>query len=157
MSEAKKIIIVAMTRDRVIGLDGKMPWHISDDLKLFKRITLGGTVVMGRTTYQSIGQPLPRRNNLVVSTNLKELSGVTVCPTFDEAVKKAEGFGGDIFFIGGASIYRQALPIADEMHVSWVKPDHAGDTYFPEFDLDSWQETEKNEYPDFVHIFYRRK
>ncbi|MBI4726867.1 dihydrofolate reductase [candidate division TA06 bacterium] len=157
MSGPEKIIIVAMTRGRVIGLNGKMPWHIPADLKLFKKLTLGGTVIMGRTTYDSIGKPLPQRNNIIVSATVKELPGATVCPTFEEAVKKAEGFGRDIFFIGGASIYQQALAMADQMHVSWVKQDFEGDTYFPEFDLNRWQETETKEYPEFTHIGYRRK
>lgn len=157
MSGAKKIIIVAMTKDRVIGLNGKMPWHISDDLKIFKRLTMGGTVVMGRATYESIGKTLSNRNNILLSTKAKEIPGVEVCPTFEKAVEKAEGLGRDLFFIGGASIYKQALPIADWMHISWVKQEYPGDTHFPEFCLDLWQETEKTEYPEFTHITYRRK
>ena len=157
MSGSKKIIIVAMTKDRVIGLNGKMPWHISDDLKLFKKITLGGTVVMGRTTYKSMGKPLSKRDNIVVSATAKEIPGVTVCPSFESAVKAAEGLGKDIFFIGGASIYKQALAMADEMHVSWVKQGYPGDTWFPEFDQGLWQEIEKNDNPVFTHIMYSRK
>lgn len=157
MTIPEKIIIVAMTRDRVIGLDGKMPWHISDDMKLFKKITLGGTVIMGRTTFESIGKPLPGRNNIVVSATVKEISGSTVFPAFEEAVKKAEALGSKIFFIGGASIYKQALPLARALHVSWVKQEYAGDTHFPEFDLNLWQEKEKNEYPEFTHVLYQRK
>ncbi|MDO9392183.1 MAG: dihydrofolate reductase [bacterium] len=154
---SEKTIIVAMTRDRVIGLEGKMPWHISDDLKLFKKITLGGTVIMGRTTFESIGKPLPGRNNIVVSTTVKEIPGSTVCPALEDAVKKAEALGSKIFFIGGASIYKQALPLASAMLVSWVKQEYAGDTCFPDFDLNCWQEKEKNEYPEFTQILYRRK
>ncbi|MDO9068323.1 MAG: dihydrofolate reductase [Deltaproteobacteria bacterium] len=157
MTKPEKIIIVAMTRDRVIGLNGRMPWHISDDLKLFKRITLGGTVIMGRTTFQSIGKPLPGRNNIVVSATVKDIPGATVCQTFEEAVKKAEVLGQKIFFIGGASIYRQALAIADAMHVSWVMHKYSGDTHFPKFDMSLWQEKEKNECPEFTHILYQRK
>ncbi len=157
MSGPQKTIIVAMTRNRVIGLNGKMPWHISDDLKLFKRLTLGGTVIMGRTTFESIGKTLPGRNNIVVSATVKEIPGATVCQDFEKAVKKAEGLERDIFFIGGASIYKQALSLADAMHVSWVKQEYAGDTRFPEFDLALWQEIENNEYPEFTHILYRRQ
>jgi dihydrofolate reductase len=156
MSKPEKIIIVAMTRDRVIGLKGRMPWHISDDLKLFKRITLGGTVIMGRATFESIGKALPGRNNIVVSATVKEIPGATVCRTFEEAVQKAESPGQKIFFIGGASIYKQALPISDTMHVSWVKQEYAGDTHFPEFDPDQWQEEEKTEYPEFIYVLYRK-
>jgi dihydrofolate reductase len=157
MSKPEKIIIVAMTRDRVIGLKGRMPWHISDDLKLFKRITLGGTVIMGRVTYESIGKPLAKRSNIVVSSTAREIPGVTVCRTFEEAEKKAEELGQKIFFIGGASIYKQALAVADGMHVSWVKQEYPGDTFFPEFDQGRWQEIEKNECPEFIHILYQRK
>jgi dihydrofolate reductase len=157
MSQPKKIIIVAMTRDRVIGLDGKMPWHISEDLKLFKKITLGATVIMGRTTYESMGKPLSQRDNIVVSTTIKELPGASVCLTFDDAVEKAGNLGREIFFIGGASIYKQALPLADAMHVSWVKQEYAGDTQFPEFDVNLWQEKEINVYPEFTHVLYQRK
>jgi len=157
MSGIQKIIVVAMTKDQVIGLNGKMPWHISDDLKLFKKITLGGTVIMGRTTFESIGKPLPGRNNIVVSATVKEIPGSTVCQDFEEAVKKAEALGSKIFFIGGASIYKQALHLADALHVSWIKQDYAGDTRFPEFDPSGWQEIERNEYPEFTHIKYRRQ
>ena len=157
MNVSKKIIIVAMTKDRVIGLNGKMPWHISGDLKLFKKLTLGGTVIMGRTTYESMGKPLPKRNNIVVSATAKEIPGVTICPSFEAAVKKAEDLGQNIFFIGGASIYKQAMAAADEMHVSWVKQEYPGDTFFPEFDQGLWLEVEKNENPEFTHSHYRRK
>lgn len=154
MTGLQKIIIVAMTRERVIGLNGKMPWHISDDLKLFKKLTLGNTVIMGRATYDSIGKPLPKRDNIIVSAKVREIMGAVVCPTLESAVEKAENLGRDIFFIGGASIYRQALSIADQMHVSLIKQEHKGDTYFPEFDLSLWQEAERTEYPEFTHVLY---
>ena len=157
MTIPEKIIIVAMTKDRVIGLNGKMPWHISDDLKLFKKLTLGGTVIMGRATYESIGKPLSGRNNIVVSATVTVIPEATVCPTFEAAVEKAEALGRDIFFIGGASIYKQAISVADCMHVSWVKQEYAGDTRFPEFDMRLWIEFEKEEYPEFTHILYHRK
>jgi dihydrofolate reductase len=157
MSQPKKIIIVAMTRDRVIGLNGKMPWHISGDLKLVKRLTQGNTLVMGCNTFDSLGRTLPNRNNIVVSAMAREIPGAIVCLSFDEAVKRAEGLGRDIFFFGGASIYKQALAMTDEMHVSWVKGEYPGDTFFPEFDQGLWQEIEKNEHPEFTHIHYRRK
>ncbi|MDI6740549.1 MAG: dihydrofolate reductase [Candidatus Edwardsbacteria bacterium] len=153
----KKIIIVAMTKDHVIGKSGKMPWHISDDLKLFKKLTTGNTVIMGRTTYESIGKPLPKRTNIVVSATVKEIPGAEVCATFEDAVKKAEGLRRDIFFIGGASIYKQALPIADAMHVSWVKQQYAGDARFPEFDLARWEKVSEEDYPEFIHALYQRK
>jgi dihydrofolate reductase len=128
----RKIIIVAMTKDRVIGKDGTLPWHIPDDLKLFRKLTTGNTVVMGRTTYDSIGKPLRDRNNIVVTRSVRAIPGAVVCATFEDAVTEAEGLEKDIFFIGGASIYRQALPVANAMHVSWVKKEYAGDIRFPD-------------------------
>lgn len=152
----QKIIIVAMTRDRVIGAGGKMPWHIPDDLRLFKLLTFGQTVVMGRRTFESIGRPLSNRANIVVSTTLGPRPRVDVCATFEDAVTKAEGLGRDIFFIGGAEVYQRALAAADELRVSWIKADHPGDTLFPEFDLSRWEKVSEEEYPDFTHVAYRR-
>jgi dihydrofolate reductase len=153
----KKIIIVAMTASRVIGRDGKMPWHIPGDLQLFKSLTFGQTVVMGRKTFESIGRPLSNRANIVVSRTMEPKPRVEVCATFGDAVRKAEGLGRDIFFIGGAAVYQQALAIADEMRVSWIKSDQPGDAFFPEFDRSSWEKVSEQDYPDFTHAAYQRK
>jgi dihydrofolate reductase len=153
----KKIIIVAMTKDRVIGKDGGMPWHISGDLKLLKKLTTGNTVIMGRTTYDSIGKPLPDRNNIVVSNTVKEIPGAEVCASFEDAVATAEGLDRDIFLFGGASIYRQALPMADAMYISWIKQDYQGDTQFPDFDRSQWEMVSEQDHPDFIHTVYQRK
>jgi dihydrofolate reductase len=152
-----KAIIVAMTRDRVIGINGRLPWHISEDLRLFKTLTLGNTVIMGRTTFDSIGKPLPKRTNIVVSSRELDAPSVIRCRDFAEALREADKVGHDVFFIGGASIYRQALPIADAMHVSWIKQDYQGDTTFPEFDPSQWEPAEETEYPDFRYVRYRKR
>lgn len=153
----KKIIIVAMTRGRVIGRGGQMPWHLSEDLKLFKAATFGNTVVMGRKTFQSIGRPLPNRNNIVISRTMAAAPGITVCPAFEDAVRAAEGSGRDVFFIGGAAVYQRALALADELRVSWVAADHDGDTLFPAYDESQWQEASRREHPGFTHVVYQRK
>lgn len=153
----KKIIIVAMTRGRVIGRDGTMPWHLSEDLKLFKAATFGNTVVMGRKTFESIGKPLPNRNNIVISRTMGPAPGLTVCPTFEDAVRAAAGIGRDVFFIGGAAVYQRALALADELRVSWVAADHDGDTLFPAYDPAQWQQVSARDYPDFTHVVYQRK
>jgi dihydrofolate reductase len=157
LNTPKKIIIVAMTRDRVIGMGGKMPWHITDDLQLFKRLTFGQTLVMGRKTYESIGRPLPNRLNLVVSTTMGPRPNVEVCASFVDAITKAESIDRDTFFIGGAAVYQRALAVAGELRVSWVKADHAGDTFFPEFDRSLWETVSEQDYPDFIHTLYQRK
>ncbi len=156
MSNAEKCIIVAMTRDRVIGKDNQMPWHLPEDLKLFKKLTSGNTVIMGRRTYQSIGKPLPNRNNIVVSRSPMDIPGGTACQSMDQALAQAEEYGKKIFFIGGAEIYRQALPLADFLCVSWLKQDCAGDTKFPEFDETEWERLSETDYKEFTNILYKK-
>ncbi|HTY09421.1 MAG TPA: dihydrofolate reductase [Candidatus Edwardsbacteria bacterium] len=152
----QKSIIVAMTRGRVIGIGGRLPWHISEDLRLFKMLTLGHTVVMGRTTFDSIGKPLPKRSNIVLSSRELAVPGVIHCRDFAEALREADKIGHDVFFIGGASVYAQALSVADAMHVSWVKQDYQGDAYFPEFDPAQWTAAEETDYPDFTYTRYQK-
>ena len=156
MISLEKYIIVAMTKDRVIGKDNKMPWHLPEDLKLFKKLTSGNTVIMGRRTYESIGRPLPNRNNIVISRSNADISGVVVCRSMEEAVTRAEEFGQKIFFIGGSEVYRQALPLADYLYISWLKQDCAGDTKFPEFDKSEWERLSETEYPEFTNILYKK-
>lgn len=125
--------IVAMTHDRVIGRDGTLPWHLPDDLKFFKRTTHGHPVVMGRTTYESIGRPLPGRRNVVLTRNPDwQAEGVDVIHAPDEL--SALSLEGKVFIIGGAKVYAELLDKLDELLVTWVHEPHAGDTYFPAFE-----------------------
>jgi len=132
-------LIAAMTKKRVIGKDNKLPWHISEDLKNFKRLTSGNTVIMGRKTFDSIGKPLPNRHNIVVSRSVSAIDGVDVCHSFEDAVEKAKSYGKDIFVIGGNSMYGLALPMADKMFISHVKKEYEGDAYFPDWNQDEWE------------------
>jgi dihydrofolate reductase len=151
-------IIAAMTRDRVIGKDNAMPWHIPEEFKHFKKITTGHTLIMGRKTFESLGGPLPRRNTIVVSRSFsEETEGIDVCRTLSEAVEKAKSYGKKIFIAGGAAIYRQALPLADKLYLSYIKKDYDGDTYFPEFEESEWEVTEEEDHPEFVFVVYERK
>ena len=150
-------IVAAMTRDRVIGLGDRLPWDLPEDLHLFKRLTIGGTVVMGRKTYQSIGQPLPKRQNIVLSRSLTDLPGVIVCNSFTEGLETGRQFGQPVFILGGAELYRKALPIASGLHISWVKGSFAGSVYFPEFDLAEWMVVEEQDYSGFRYVKYLRK
>ena len=150
-------IVAAMTRDRVIGLNDRLPWDLPEDLHLFKRLTIGGTVVMGRKTYESIGQPLPERQNIVLSRTLNDLPGVIVCNSFTEGLETGRQFGQPVFILGGAELYQKALPIASGLHISWIKGAFAGSVYFPEFDLAEWMVTEEQDYSGFRYVKYLRK
>ncbi len=150
-------IIAAMAKNRVIGKNNQLPWHLPDDLKNFKNFTAGNTVVMGHKTFLSIGRPLPNRNNVVISSLLPPTSGVDICKSFEEGMEKARSYGREIFISGGASVYAQALPVADRMFLSYVKKDYDGDVFFPEFNQDDWNIEQKTDFPDFELVKYVRK
>ena len=125
------IAIAAMSRNRVIGADGRIPWHISEDLKFFKRTTLGHIIVMGRKTYDSLGKPLPGRENWVVSREA-DIAGVTVLRSFDAIEEPTDG--RQLYIIGGAQLYAALLPRCSELLLTRIDRDVAGDTFFPEFE-----------------------
>lgn len=125
------IAIAAMSRERVIGLDGKIPWHLSADLRFFKRTTLGHVVVMGRRTFESLGKPLPGRENWVVSTTAAP-EGVRVWRSPDEIVPP--GDGRELYVIGGARLYAALMPRCRELLLTHVDFQVRGDTWFPEFE-----------------------
>jgi len=140
-------LVVAMARNGVIGKDGGLPWHLPDDLKHFKRLTLDHTVIMGRKTFEEIRRPLANRRNVVISRNPDfRPSGVTVVPSLAEAL--ALGATEDeVFVIGGGEIYRQALPLADRLDLTVVHADVDGDTTFPPFDVNGWVLESEEDHP----------
>lgn len=150
-------LIAAMTRDRVIGSQAKLPWDLPEELQLFKRLTLGGTVMMGRKTFESIGKALPGRQNIVLSRHLQEREGVEIFPSFIEGLAAADKHGKQVFVIGGAGVYQKSLPITSEMHISWIEERYQGDVYFPDFDLNEWRVAEETNYPGFTYTHYIRK
>jgi dihydrofolate reductase len=125
------IAIAAMSRNRVIGVDGRIPWHISEDLKFFKRTTLGHIIVMGRKTYDSIGKPLPGRENWVVSREA-DIAGVRVLRSFDAITEPTDG--RQLYIIGGAQLYAALLPRCTELLLTRINNEVEGDTFFPEFE-----------------------
>jgi dihydrofolate reductase len=149
-------IIVAMTRNGVIGQAGRLPWDLPADRRLFRQLTTGNTVIMGRLTFASLPGALAERHNLVVSRTSQRLPGATVCPGFRDALAVGGRLGRPIFVIGGVELYRQALPIADTLYVSWVDGDYPGDRHFPPFDQAAWQPVATTAYPGFQHVVYRR-
>jgi len=155
--ESRKIILVAMTKDRVIGREGRIPWHISEELRLFRDLTVGHAVLMGRRTFESIGHPLPGRLNIVLSRTLEPTPGVVVCAGLREGLAEGDARGGKTFIIGGRQVYEEALPIADTLRISWIPGHYAGDVYFPPFSLSDWEEIGSLDYPGFRHASYRRR
>jgi dihydrofolate reductase len=133
--------IVAMTPDRVIGRAGTLPWHLPEDLAFFKRVTSGHPIVMGRKTFESIGRPLPKRRNIVLTRDRTwSAPGVEVIHGPEE-LKELPGLEGRVFVIGGSEIYAAFLPVLDDLLVSHVFAEHEGDTRFPEFE-DGFPESE---------------
>lgn len=152
-------IIVAMTEERVIGKDNKLPWHLPEDLTNFKKLTLDNTIIMGRKTYESIPKkfrPLANRNNMVVSRTMPTEAGIDICPSLEEALTIAQSYGKEIFIAGGASIYQQILPIADRMYISQIKKNYPGDSYFPEFDQQNWKVAAEQDFTEFKLIIYNK-
>ncbi|HRP62404.1 MAG TPA: dihydrofolate reductase [Phycisphaerales bacterium] len=137
-------IIVAMSENRVIGRGGGLPWHLPDDLRHFKRTTKGHVVVMGRRTFDSIGRmPLPGRTNIIITRDRNyEAPGAQVSHSFAEAVTLAQRCAppdAEVFVLGGADIFRLALPVAHKLYLTLVHATIEGDVHFPEFDLTAWR------------------
>jgi len=157
--------IVAKTRNNVIGRDNKMPWHISDDLKYFKKITTGHTIVMGRKNYESIGRPLPGRTNIVITRDpCYTCCGCIVVNDIQKAIDYAKRHNEtELFIIGGGQIYEQTKNLWDKMYITEIDVDLDGDVFFPDMDFSKWKlidkecknKSEKNEY-DFCFTLYER-
>ena len=147
------VIIAAVADNGVIGAAGKIPWHLPDDLKRFKRLTLGHPILMGRKTFVSLGKPLPGRRNLVL-TRGPDISGVECFASLD-AVLAACRDAATVFIIGGAEIYQQALPLADVLLLTHVHRQVDGDTKFPEFDQARWREVAREDFHDYSFVEYR--
>ena len=138
-------IIVAMSQNYVIGIKNKLPWHISADLKNFKKITLGHPVIMGRKTYDSIGKPLKDRDNIVISRdNSLKIDHVEVVDSLEKAVFKTAD-SPEVFIIGGQQIYQIALPLATHMYVTKVDGNFEGDAYFPDYIQEEWREVARED------------
>ncbi len=150
-------IIVAVAQNGAIGCHNKLLWHISEDLQRFKRLTMGCPIIMGRLTFQSIGRPLPGRENIVISRQRGlEIEGCTVVNSLDEALERA-GREGEVWVIGGGQIYEQALAVADRMYVTFVAQSPEGDTFFPPISASEWREAKREDFDGFSFVDYERK
>jgi dihydrofolate reductase len=149
--------IVAMTSDRVIGQNGTLPWHLPEDLAFFKKTTSGHPIIMGRKTYESIGRPLPKRRNIVLTRDPHwSAAGVEVIHSPEELGQLPE-LAGRAFIIGGSEIYALFLPLLDDLLVSHVLENHPGDTYLPDFEKQFPQVEILETHPGFQVRRYSRK
>lgn len=154
-----------MDENRVIGKENQLPWHLPEDLKFFKRVTMGHPIAMGRKTHESIGRVLPGRENIIITRQKGyESEGCTVFYSIEDFVKYCREQSDEIFVIGGAEIFKETFPYADRLYITHIHEKFAGDTFFPEFDPKQWEQIscekgikdEKNPY-DYEFRIYDRK
>jgi dihydrofolate reductase len=137
-------LIVAMAKNRLIGANNTLPWHLPADLQHFKALTMGHHIIMGRKTYESIGKPLPGRTSVVVTRNANYFApNVIVVKSLDDAIESC-GNDDEIFVIGGAELYFQAVTLADRIYLTEIDADFQGDAYFTELDSRQWRESARN-------------
>ena len=140
-------IIAALGRNRVIGSENSIPWKLPADMKRFRELTTGKPVIMGRKTFESIGRPLPNRANIIITTDKNyRADSCIVVHSVDEALKAAKG--SEIMVIGGSQIYKQFLPTANRMYLTFIDKEFEGDAYFPEYSEHEWKETSREEHVD---------
>ncbi len=152
-------LVAAIARNGVIGADGGIPWHLPDDQRRFKELTIGHVVVMGRVTYESIGRPLPGRTTVVVTRSAGWGAGdygVLVAPSVAAALAIAATIDEEVFVVGGTRVYDEALPFADRLELTWVDAEPEGDAWFPAVDWAAWREVAREEHDGWSAVSYER-
>lgn len=152
-------IVAAVARNGVIGVDGGLPWRLPDELALFKELTLGHVLVMGRRTYESVGRPLPGRTTIVVTGNPEwdaSAEGVLRAGSVGEALEVAARLDEEVFVVGGAGVYDASLPSADRLALTFVDAEPRGDTRFPEVDWTQWHEVARRKGQGWEHVTFER-
>ncbi|WP_102349298.1 dihydrofolate reductase [Bacillus sp. Marseille-P3661] len=157
-------LVVAMDKNRVIGKDNQLPWHLPADLAFFKKVTMGKPIVMGRKTHQSIGRALPGRENIILTRDKNfTAEGCTIIHHIDE-LNKITNNHDEICIIGGAEIFKEVLPIIDRLYITEIEHEFEGDTFFPAIDRTNWQlvssekgpKDEKNPYDYYFNIYEKK-
>jgi dihydrofolate reductase len=157
-ARAPLAMIAALTPSRVIGKDGAIPWRHAEDMKHFRRVTRGHAVIMGRATFESIGKPLKDRRNIVVSRNpALRIPGCEVATSLARALELAREHDPEPFIIGGEQLYREALPLATRLVLTYLDEEHAGDVYFPAIDPADWIESERRRGEDATWVTLVRR
>lgn len=157
-------LIAAMDKNRLIGKENGLPWHLPADFKHFKEVTMGKPIIMGRKTFESIGKPLPGRKNIVISRQGFVAEGVTVVDSIENALQEVKD-AEEVMIIGGASFYEQMIDKTDRMYLTLVDAECDGDAWFPEFDIKDWdivsedihKADEKNNYNFTIKVYQRKK
>ena len=155
-------IIVAIANNQVIGINNTLPWHLPEDLKRFRALTTGHHIIMGRKTYESLGRLLPGRTTVIVTRNKDyQLEGALIAHSLEDAVALCQN-DDEVFLIGGAELYQDGLKLADKLYITEVDLTVDGDAFFPEFDLNLWQEASREAHTSaqgllFSYITYMRK
>ena len=152
-------ILAAIARNGVIGVDGGLPWHLPDELQLFKETTHGHVLVMGRRTYESVGRPLPGRTTVVVTRQPDwqvDSEQVVRAGSVPDALETAAALDDEVFVVGGAQIYAEALPLADRLALTFVEAEPEGDTVFPDVDWSQWREIGRRPGEGWTHVTYER-
>lgn len=157
-------LLLAMDKNQLIGKDNDLPWRLPADLAYFKRVTMGHPIIMGRKTYDSIGRPLPGRENIIVTRDTSyKAEGCKVIHSIEDIVKMSEETDQELFVIGGAEIFKEILPHSDRLYITEIEEEFEGDTYFPAFDKDEWKiiskekgiKDEKNPY-EYTFLVYEK-
>ena len=148
-------IIAAIGKNNELGKDNQLLWHLPEDLKYFKKMTMGHPIIMGRKTYESIGKPLPNRTNIVVSRKEDWFEeGILIVPSIKDAIKHAKKINEQIFIIGGGNIYEQTIDLADCLKITQVDFQTKADAFFPKIDENIWQKTDEIHHPkDEKHAY----
>lgn len=153
-------IIAALGKNNVIGSNNSLPWNLPADMEHFKELTKNKPIIMGSKTFESIGRALPKRDNIVLTKDTKyKAPGCKLANSIEQALEFARDGemgkeSGEIMICGGASIYKQFLPLADKMYLTYIEADFTGDTFFPEFDQTKWQEVEREDHKADEHNLY---
>ena len=140
-------LIWAMADNRVIGIENRLPWKLPADMKWFRENTMGKPIIMGRLTFESFGaKPLPGRRNIIISRNPSySAEGIEVFTSIEDALQATQS-SEEVMIIGGMSLYKQSLPLADRLYMTLVHAEIEGDAWFPEFDLDEWHQTQRSDF-----------
>ena len=157
--------LVAVDKNRVMGIDNRLPWRLPADVKFFKEVTMGHPIVMGRKTYDSIGKPLPGRENIILTRNVDyQPEGCTVIHTVEELIQYMKNKNDEVFVIGGAQLFKEIFPVADRLYITEIHHEFEGDTFFPEFEESEWTlsssekgiKDEKNPYDYYFNVYDRK-
>jgi dihydrofolate reductase len=154
MSQRRLSLIVAMARNHTIGINNTLPWHLPEDLKHFKALTLGHHIIMGRKTYESIGRPLPGRTTIIVTRDpAYRQEGCLIAHSVEDAMRLSAQ-DDEAFIVGGANLYRQTLALADRLYITEIQADYQGDAHFPALDGTQWQETTRQRHLSQTGLTY---